>query len=163
VAHIGEELVKALHQQGLTHRQRSADAGGPKAGDQQLEITQLQARSGGASAELTARLQKAGPGDWQLQSVGSLIDFDPLPWWPGESGSTWRQGPHRLSAGWQFDLRLPGNAAGLATIELAQRVAGSGVLRSVHTPRWLMVSSRVSSAVCRCALRNTGPSMSRTV
>lgn len=102
-----------------------------QAGDQQLEISQLQASSGGASAELTARLQKAGPGDWQLQSAGSLIDFDPLPWWPGESGSTWRKGPHRLSAGWQFDLRLPGNAAGLATIELAQRLAGSGVLR-VH-------------------------------
>ena len=99
------------------------------ANDQQLEVTRLHASSGNASADLRALLQRTGKSDWKIESTGSLVDFDPLPWWPGESGSTWRQGPHRLSAGWQFDVRAPGNAAALPTIELLQRLAGTGNLR----------------------------------
>ena len=102
--------------------------------DQRLELTQLRAVSGNTTANLRAVLQRARTGDqrdWQLESAGSLVDFDPKPWFPGEPGSAWRQGPHRLSAGWQFDLRLPANVATLPAIELAQRLAGNGTLR-VH-------------------------------
>ena len=102
--------------------------------DQRLEVTQLRATSGNTTASLRALLQRAGKGagrDWQLESAGSLVDFDPQPWFPGDAASTWRKGPHRLSAGWQFDLRLPGNAASLPAFELAQRVAGNGTVR-VH-------------------------------
>ncbi len=101
------------------------------ANDQRLEVTRLHASSGNATADLRAVLQQAGKNDWRLESAGSLVDFDPQPWWPGESGSAWRQGPHRLSAGWQFDLRAPANAAALPTIELLQRLVGTGNLR-VH-------------------------------
>lgn len=102
-----------------------------KATDQRLDITQLRATSGAATAELRGVLQRAGRNEWKLETAGSLVDFDPLPWWPGDAGGAWRQGPHRLSAGWQLDLRLPGNAAELPTLELLQRLAGNGSLR-VH-------------------------------
>ena len=102
-----------------------------QAGDDKLDITRLRATSGEAIAELRGQLHRAGRGDWRLESAGSLVDFDPVPWWPGEAGSAWRQGPHRLSAGWQLDLRLPGNAAALQPVELLQRLSGNGTLR-VH-------------------------------
>jgi translocation and assembly module TamB len=100
-----------------------------QASDSKLEVTQLQAVSGSASAELKAVLQRAGAGDWRLESSGGLINFDPVPWWPGETGSTWRLGPHRLSAKWDMNLRLPGNSADLPAVELLQRLSGNGNLR----------------------------------
>ena len=114
--------------------------------DQRLEITQLRAASGNATANLGALLQRVGKAgtaaassgrdardgrDWQLETTGALVDFDPKPWFPGDPGSAWRQGPHRLSADWRFDLRLPANVANLPALELAQRLAGNGTLR-VH-------------------------------
>ena len=101
------------------------------ANDQRLEVMRLRAVSGNATAELRGLLQRAGKADWKLETTGSLVDFDPLPWWPGETGTAWRQGPHRVSAGWQFDLRMPGNAATLPALELLQRLSGNGNLR-VH-------------------------------
>ena len=100
-----------------------------QASDSKLEVTLLRASSGSASAELKAMLQRAGAGDWRLESSGGLINFDPVPWWPGETGSTWRQGPHRLSAKWDMNLRLPGNGADLPAVELLQRLSGNGNLR----------------------------------
>ena len=61
--------------------------------------------------------------------AGKLLDFDPVPWWPGEAGSAWRKGPHRLSGQWDLGLRLPGNAGSLPLPALAQRVAGNGTLQ----------------------------------
>ena len=100
-----------------------------QASDNKLEVTQLQATSGSASAELKAVLQRTGTADWRLESTGSLVNFDPLPWWSGELGSAWRQGPHRLSGQWDLNLRLPSNSASLAPVELLQRLSGNGKLR----------------------------------
>jgi translocation and assembly module TamB len=98
-----------------------------------IELSRLRARSGSALAELKATLTRSGArgagGTWQLASSGSLADFDPLPWWPGSAGNAWRQGPHRFNAGWEFDLRAPGDAPRLAPLALAQRLAGNGRLR----------------------------------
>jgi translocation and assembly module TamB len=101
------------------------------ANDQRLEVMRLRADSGPATAELRGLLQRAGKSDWKLETSGSLTDFDPLPWWPGETGGAWRQGPHRVSAGWQLDLRVPGQVAALPTMQLLQRLSGNGNLR-VH-------------------------------
>ncbi len=100
-----------------------------QASDNKLEVTQLQATSGSASAELKAVLQRAGAADWRLESTGGLVNFDPVPWWPGELGSAWRQGPHRLSGQWDLNLRLPNDSARLAPVELLQRLSGNGTLR----------------------------------
>ena len=100
-----------------------------QASDNKFEVTQLQATSGAASAELKLVLLRAGSADWRLDSSGNLASFDPVPWWPGELGSAWRQGPHRLSAQWDVNLRLPANSANLAPVDLLQRLSGNGNLR----------------------------------
>ncbi len=99
------------------------------ADDQRLVLRRATAQAGRANASLTATLQRLSAGDWQLATSGSITDFDPLPWWPGEAGGAWRQGPHRLSGGWQFDVRLPRKAETLKPLVLAQRLAGNGALR----------------------------------
>jgi translocation and assembly module TamB len=113
-------------------------AGAPKAvrlamegsaSDQRVELRRVHAQAGAANADLRATLQRSGRNDWQLQTAGSLVDFNPVPWWPGEAGSAWRQGPHRLSAQWDLGVRLPANAASLPLPALAQRLAGNGSLR----------------------------------
>lgn len=99
------------------------------ANDHALVLKKVHAESGGAAADLTASVERAGRSDWRLQTKGQLTNFDPLPWWPGEAASAWRKGPHRFSGDWQFDGRLPGNADQLPLLTLAQRVAGNGQLK----------------------------------
>jgi len=99
-----------------------------------IDIRQLRAQAGAAIAQAKATAERAGAGGagggaWQLVSAGSLTDFDPQPWWPGDAGAAWRQGPHRLSAGWQLDLRVPADARTLAPLALLPRLAGNGTLR----------------------------------
>jgi translocation and assembly module TamB len=94
-----------------------------------FELRHLQVRSGDAQAVLRLAAQRHAGREWALASEGSLAEFDPNPWWPGDSASPWRQGPHRLNAGWQFELRAPADAAQLAPLALLQRLAGNGRLR----------------------------------
>ena len=98
---------------------------------QGLELREVQVLSGEARAELRASLARSATREWALASTGTLAEFDPLPWWPGDAGTAWRQGPHRLNAGWQVELRAPAEAARLAPLALLQRLAGNGQLR-VH-------------------------------
>jgi len=98
------------------------------ADEQHVELRQLRAQAGAALAQAKASAQRNAAGAWQLSTAGSLTDFDPLPWWPGEAGSAWRQGPHRLSGLWQLDLRLPAAARTLAPLALLQSLSGSGKL-----------------------------------
>ncbi|MCA0176829.1 MAG: translocation/assembly module TamB domain-containing protein [Proteobacteria bacterium] len=85
----------------------SAGAGG-------LTLTTVQAETGAAQASLQGRVNGPvfGPGrPWQWQVDGALREFDPALWWPGEPGSAWRAGPHRL----HLTLRSEGSLATLPT------------------------------------------------
>jgi translocation and assembly module TamB len=99
---------------------------------QKLDLPKVRLQAGGAVADLRATVTKVAPtakqSDWKVESTGSLQNFDPQPWWPGDSHPAWRQGPHRLSGQWVLDLRVPLDAANLAPPALAQRVAGNGTL-----------------------------------
>jgi len=94
-----------------------------------VQVSRLQASAGAARAELQATLQRLPRGDWTLQTTGALRQFDPVPWWPGAPGSAWRQGPHRLSAAWTADLRLPDAARRLGLLALLPRLQGNGQLQ----------------------------------
>ena len=127
--HLGWKLdlqgkLDASPQPVLISSEGSADA-------QRLEFKRVHAQAGNASLDFGGSVVRAARGGWQVDSSGALRDFDPLAWWPGEAGSAWRQGPHRLSGDWKFDLHLPADAARLPLLALAQRVAGNGTLR-VH-------------------------------
>ncbi|MBX3602748.1 MAG: translocation/assembly module TamB domain-containing protein [Rubrivivax sp.] len=113
-----------------------------QADDRRLVLSDVRLASGAATAELAATLQRlggagragsGGAAEWQLQTEGRIADFDPVPWWPGEAGSAWRRGPHRLSATWTLDARVPGDAAGQPALAVLPRVAGNGTLRVVNS------------------------------
>ena len=96
-----------------------------------VELRELHAATGAARADLSLKAQRRDGGAWSVASQGSLQDFDPLPWWPGEPGSAWRQGPHRASADWKLEMVLPREAGRQAWLQTAQTTLGSGRLR-VH-------------------------------
>ena len=103
-----------------------------EADERRLEVSRLQLAAGAAQANAQLLLVRNGPGErapWRLATTGSVVDFDPLPWWPGDADSPWRRGPHRLAGGWDFEGRLPHDAATLAPLALLQRVAGNGRIR----------------------------------
>jgi len=94
-----------------------------------LEVRHLQVQSGDAQAVLRITVSRNANREWALASEGSLAEFDPVPWWPGETTSPMRRGPHRLNAGWQLEVRAPSDAATLPPLTLLQRLAGTGRLR----------------------------------
>jgi translocation and assembly module TamB len=71
-----------------------------------VAVTKLQARSGDASLSARLQAQRLAGGatgrGWQLDGEGELARFDPLPWWPGTTGSAWSRGPHRFDGRWQI-------------------------------------------------------------
>ncbi|MBK1615952.1 DUF490 domain-containing protein, partial [Rubrivivax gelatinosus] len=93
-----------------------------------VQLHQLEARAGEAAARMQIDARRGSNG-WQLATNGTLAGFDPLPWWPGEPGSAWRQGPHRISGNWKFDLGLPPEPRALALPTLLQRISGHGALK----------------------------------
>ncbi len=103
-----------------------------KADAQHIDLQELRAEAGAARALLAVNAQRAANGAWQLRSSGTLTDFDPVPWWRGDSAAAWRSGSHRLSGGWSFDLAWPRPQAGLqpgaALLALLPTLAGSGTL-----------------------------------
>ena len=75
---------------------------------QHLTLREARASAGGALATLTGEARRAAASEpWQAQGRATLVDFDPLPWWPGRTDSPWRRGTHRINATGDFDLMLP--------------------------------------------------------
>jgi translocation and assembly module TamB len=97
--------------------------------DEHVALTTARAKSGAAIADLRAALSRLPAGNgWKLETVGKLLDFDPVVWLPGDAGTTWRKGPHRLSGEWQLDARLPARPEALQKVTLLQQLAGNGKL-----------------------------------
>ena len=110
-----------------------------------IELREAHASAGGASASLTGTANRASiTAAWQVRGQAALVDFDPLPWWPGREDSPWRRGPHRVNATGEFDVLLPVDPAapltslrGQAQVTIANSVlagtavAGQASLRSV--------------------------------
>ena len=99
------------------------------ANDSGVQLRDVHASSGPASAEMRLSLQRAAQGSWQLDTSGQLNDFDPLPWWPGDVDTAWRKGPHRVSGDWQVDVRLPADVARRSPLAVLQSLDGRGLLR----------------------------------
>lgn len=90
------------------------------AGDaQRIDVRKAVAQAGASKATLVGVAQRstgsAEPG-WQVAAKGSLSEFDPAAWWPGEPRSAWRQGPHRLNAALDAKLAVPDNLAARKTM-----------------------------------------------
>ena len=75
---------------------------------QHLTLRELRASTGGALATLTGDARRPSTSEpWQAKGRATLVEFDPLPWWPGRTDSAWRRGTNRLNATGDFDLTLP--------------------------------------------------------
>ena len=87
-----------------------------------IELRELLAQAGGATATLAGRMSRSSRhAGWALRGQAALSDFDPQPWWPGREDSPWRQGPHRLNGQADFDFGLPaGGPAGTLMQQLTQ-------------------------------------------
>ncbi|MDO9313412.1 MAG: translocation/assembly module TamB domain-containing protein [Burkholderiaceae bacterium] len=92
---------------------------------QRIELREARASAGAASATLAGTANRASPAAaWQVQGHVALVDFDPLPWWPGREDSPWRRGPHRVNASGDFDVALPTDpAASLTAVRGKAQVA----------------------------------------
>lgn len=97
------------------------------ASEGRLEIERLTAGAAGAQADLKALAQLEG-GRWSLSSQGRLVEFDPLPWWPGARDPRWRRGAHQFNADWALALQLPPRAESMAPQDLLLRLTGEGQL-----------------------------------
>ncbi len=157
-----------------------------------LQIQRLQAQAGTAAAQLQATFTRLAPlsaalavpttrvgsagqaavanvsdtdlsaSAWHVASTGKLVDFDPLPWWPGEHDAAWHQGNNRINAQWDLDLQVPAAALSLPPPTLAQRLAGNGTLKIVDSllvgvplSADLALSQAVASAVGAPAAAST--------
>ena len=114
---------------------------------QHLTLREARASAGGAQATLVGEARRTSASDpWQAKGRATLVDFDPLPWWPGRTDSPWRRGTNRINATGDFDLALPiqGDATltawrGNAQFALVQSTIGgtpldgSASLRSVDS------------------------------
>ena len=75
---------------------------------QHLTLREVRASTGGAQATLVGEASRASTSaPWQAKGRATLVDFDPLPWWPGRTDSPWRRGTHRINATADVDLSLP--------------------------------------------------------
>ena len=73
-----------------------------------IELRSAQAQAGGARASLAGSATRSGDAaPWHVLGKATLVDFDPLPWWPGREDSPLRRGPHKLNATGEVDLVLP--------------------------------------------------------
>ena len=71
-----------------------------------IEISEFDARSGGATAQAALRAERKADGSWLLTSRGECSGIDLAPWLPpGSAAGAWRQGPHRLAGRWNADLQ----------------------------------------------------------
>ena len=125
-----------------------------------LDLREVHASTGAARADLALRFEQSATAGWSVRSEGRLQDFDPLPWWPGEPGSAWRQGPHRISADWDLQVQLPGETMRQPWLQTAQTTVGSGRLR-VHDAQLSGVPWRLDLALSQDRGGGSGESPSR--
>ena len=119
----GTALSKVRNAQLLVDLTASNSNANSNAEAQRIELRQFQAAVGDAKASVSGLVQRPDASTaWSAKGNGKLVDFDPLPWWSGPENSAWRQGPHRLNATAEFDVKLP-PALFDAALSMPQRVA----------------------------------------
>jgi translocation and assembly module TamB len=78
-----------------------------------IELRSVEASAGGARATLRGTAERAAADDapWSVKAKTTLVDFDPVPWWPGAADSAWRRTSNRLNANGDVDLQVPAAVA----------------------------------------------------
>jgi translocation and assembly module TamB len=74
-----------------------------------LTVPRWSASAAGSQANGRASAQRNDAGALSLQTNATWANFDPLPWYPGEAGSAWHAGGHRLDGQLRADIQRPAN------------------------------------------------------
>jgi translocation and assembly module TamB len=99
------------------------------AGPQRIAVRKAEARGGGGLAALEGTASRAAAdAPWRLEGRLTLVDFNPVRWWPGRDDSPWRKGPHRLNAKGSFDLAVPASVGSLPFHEALAAVRGQAAV-----------------------------------
>ncbi|HZW75205.1 MAG TPA: hypothetical protein VFF43_16790, partial [Caldimonas sp.] len=95
-----------------------------------IEVRTVEASAGSARASGNAKLERsAAERPWRASGKVRLIDFDPLPWWPGRTDSPLAHGTNLVNANAEFDVVLAGPRADQALLDALATTRGSGELR----------------------------------
>ena len=81
-------------------------------GARRIELRSLEASAGPARATLRGLAERgaADTAPWLVKAKMALVDFDPLPWWPGANDAARRRTATRLNASGDVDLQVPSAA-----------------------------------------------------
>ncbi|MBV9889931.1 MAG: translocation/assembly module TamB domain-containing protein, partial [Rhizobacter sp.] len=95
-----------------------------------IEIRSIEASAGSARASGNARLvRSASAQPWRANAKVRLVDFDPMPWWPGRADSPLAHGMNRVNADAEFDIVLAGAQGDRAVLDRIAATRGTGALR----------------------------------
>ena len=77
-----------------------------------IELRSVEASAGAARATLRGLAEHAAVADapWLVKAKTTLVDFDPVPWWPGADDSAWRRTANRLNANADVEVQVPATA-----------------------------------------------------
>ena len=103
-----------------------------------LEVKRFEARAAGALVQTSGQAGQSPDGGWHWQWQATLENVDPSVWWPGEPGSAWRRGPHRLTARLDTAGRLPAAAASQWTDPLSALRNAQGQVQLELAPSQLV-------------------------
>ncbi len=115
-----------------------------------VELRRATLQAGDSRATLSGQALRQGRG-WQVRGQGTLADFNPALWWPGEEGSAWRKGPHRFNGTLDLDGLVP-LQAGAQALSL-QRLATTQGQATLRVTDSLLAGSALSGEL---ALRGEG-------
>lgn len=80
-------------------------------GARRIELRSVEASAGAARATLSGLAERAADdAPWSVKAKTALVDFDPVPWWPGADDSAWRRSANRVNASGDVDLQVPATA-----------------------------------------------------
>ena len=81
-------------------------------GARRIELRSVEASAGAARATLRGLAERgaADAAPWLVKAKTTLVEFDPVPWWPGAGDSAWRRTANRLNASGDIELQVPATA-----------------------------------------------------
>ncbi|HEY2187129.1 MAG TPA: hypothetical protein VGH48_01045, partial [Caldimonas sp.] len=96
-----------------------------------IDVRVAEVSLGGATATGTGKLVRTSAhAPWRASGKLRLVEFDPLPWWPGRTDSPLARGANRINAEGEFDIVL-GNARAEATLlDILAATRGHAELRA---------------------------------
>ena len=98
-------------------------------GERAIDLRSFDAVLGDARATLSGKLTRsAADAPWRAAGKMTVVDFDPVPWWPGAKDTPLARGTNRINADADFDLVLPSAAPTGSPFDALNALRGEAAL-----------------------------------